>query len=108
MLDVASVSSDNVVTPVTDKVPAVATLPEVSATVNLLLSQAIPPLALRAPVKVVAPVTAKVDDNVAASVTSKVPDNSRLPNAKLPSVPLNTSPVFVASVKNVNLLVLSS
>ena len=49
-----------VVSPVTAKSPAVATLPVVSATVNLLVSQAIPPLAFKAPVNVVSPVASKV------------------------------------------------
>ena len=50
---------DKVVASDTVNVPAVATLPLVSATVNLSVSHAIP-FALRAPVSVVAPVTANV------------------------------------------------
>ena len=46
--------------PLTVKVPAIAVLPVKSATVNLLLSHLIPPLAFNSPVNVVVPVTAKV------------------------------------------------
>ena len=70
---------DKVVASDTDNVPAVATLPLVSATVNLLVSHAIPPFALRAPVSVVAPVTANVLDKVVASDTVNVPAVATLP-----------------------------
>ena len=46
--------------------PAIAVLPLVSATVNLLLSQAIPPLALRVAVNVTASETVRVPSMVVA------------------------------------------
>ena len=61
------------VSPVTSNVPAVDTLPLVSATVNLLVSQAIPPLAFNAAVNVVIPVTSKLLSKVTASSTFNVP-----------------------------------
>ena len=62
-----------VVAPVTDNVPATIVLPVVSATVNLSVSTAIPPLAFNNPVTVVTPVTPKVLLSVVAPVTPKVP-----------------------------------
>ena len=56
---------DKVVAPETPNVPAVLTLPVVSATVNLLVSHAIPPFAFNLPVNVVTPVTPNVPPTVA-------------------------------------------
>ena len=58
-----------VVAPVTANVPAIAVLPVASATVNLLLSTAIPAFALRRPLIVVTPVTPNVPPTVDAPVT---------------------------------------
>ena len=69
----------NVVIPVTVNVPPIAVLPVASATVNLLLSQAIPPLAFNKLVNVVTPVTA----NEPPREVAPVPTVNVLPSATL-------------------------
>ena len=66
------------------------------------------PPTLNVSVKVVAPVTPIVPVKLVFPATLNVPSNSPSLNIRSPLVPVNTSLVFVASVKNVNLDVLSS
>ncbi len=112
----------NVVAPVTPNVPAIAVLPVVSATVNLFVSQAMPPLAFNAPVNVVAPVTpndanvdapsittapetSNVETNEAAPVTPNVEANEVAPVNVVAPVTPNVPPSAVAPVPTVNVFV---
>ena len=65
---------DNVVPPVTPKVPATAVFPDVAATVNLSL------LTSKSPSIPVSPATASVLDSVVAPVTPNVFDNGGTSN----------------------------
>ena len=81
-------------------VPADTILPVASATVNLLVSTAIPPLAFNKAANVVMPVTPRVPPTVVRPVTARVPATVTLllnvPTPVTPRVPpIVESPVII-------------
>ena len=82
-----------VVAPVTAKEPAVATLPDVSATVNLFVSTAIPPFRFVKPPTVAVPVVTMLP---VVSATVKAPSTS-IPPSRL-AKPVVFSVVMLATL----------